>query len=337
METAHNIRLTATEMGTLWETYESDTMAKCVLSYFLNKVEDSEVKTVIEFALSISENHIQVLTKLFNSEAIPVPQGLTDKDVNVNAERLFSDSFFLYYIKNMGKVGLETYGMSYSMASRADIREFFLKGLTKTEKLDQMVTEVMQSKGLYIRPPYISAPDGIDFVQSKHFLSGGFFGFVDKRPLTAIEISHIFMNLQTNGLGRALLTGFSQVAQSKEIRKYFSRGVDISTKHLEIFADMLKEDNLPVPMTWDSDVMGSKESPFSDKLMLFHVALLVAAGTGNYGVATAASPRRDVAANYVRLAVEIANYAEDGAKMMIENGWFEEPPHALDRKALIQT
>ncbi|MFC5650730.1 DUF3231 family protein [Paenibacillus solisilvae] len=332
-----DIRLTSTEMGALWATYVNDTMARCVLSYFHHIVEDSEITSVVKYALDLSDKQIQELTKIFNAEDFPIPKGFSDEDVNVNVKRLFSDSFFLYYIKNMAKVGLVTYSMTYTMASRSDIRSFFHDTLLKTVKLDQKVTEVLQSKGLYIRPPYMPIPDGIDFVENKNFLSGGFFGFLDKRPLISIEIAHLFANAQTNGLGKTMLMGFNQVARSQEIRKYFSRGVDISTKHVKIFADILKDDELPVPMTWDSDVMDSTEAPFSDKLMLYHVSLLIAAGTGNYGIATAASPRRDVAANYIRLAAEIASYAEDGAKMLIEHGWLEEPPQAPDRKELMKT
>jgi hypothetical protein len=334
METVQNIRLTSAEMGTLWTTYVEDTMARCVLSYFLHKVEDPEIKPVVEFALSISEGHIKELGKFFESEHFPVPVGFTDIDVNLHAKRLFADTFFLYYIKNMSKVGLVMYSIAYSMASRSDIRTFFRESLMMVEKLDQRVTEVLQMKGLYIRPPYIPTPEHVDFIKDKSFLSGGFFGFAEKRPLIAIEISHLFMNVQTNGLGRALLLGFSQVVQSQELRKYLVRGVEISNKHITIFSDRLQSEHLPVPMTWDSDVINSSEAPFSDKLILFHVSVLVAAGTSNYTVAAVASPRRDIASDYARLSLEIGNYAADGDKMMIEHGWLEEPPQAPDRKEL---
>lgn len=334
METAHNIKLTSAEIGMLWTTYINDTMARCVLGYFLNKVEDTEIQPVIAFALKVSEEHVGELTELFHSEKFPVPQGFSDEDVNVNAKRLFSDSLFLYYIKNMSKVGLTAYAMSYAMSSRSDVRAFYSRALTQTQTLDQLVTELLLSKGLYIRPPYISTPDSIDFVESSKFLSGGFFGFMDKRPLTSIEIAHLFANIQTNALGKALLTGFQQVAKSQVLIKYLERGVHIAGKHIEIFDKTLKDDELPVPMTWDSDVMDSKESPFSDKLILFHVALLVTVGSGNYGLAASASPRKDVAATYVRLAAEIAIYTLDGAKIMIDHGWMEEPPLAPDRKKL---
>ncbi|MCA0753984.1 DUF3231 family protein [Paenibacillus sp. N4] len=334
MKSQHHICLTASEIGGLWTTYINDTFSSCVLSYFLNIVEDTQIKPAIEYAFDISEQHIRKLTSIFEDENFPVPQGFTDDDVNRNAKRLYSDHFYLYYLKNMSKVGLATYSLAFSMCSRSDIRAFFHEALTRTVALDQKVTSLLQSKGLYIRPPYISVPNHIDFVESKSFLSGGFFGFGEKRPLTSIEIAHLFENSQTNSLGEALLLGFSQVVRSNEIRKYITRGVEISRKHIEYFDKTLKDDNLPVPMTWATDVTDSVEPPFSDKLILFHVSVLVAAGTGNYGVAASASPRKDVAMNYVRLAAEIARYAEDGAKLMIEHGWLEEPPQALNRKEL---
>ncbi|MEF2968684.1 DUF3231 family protein [Paenibacillus sp. M1] len=185
-----------------------------------------------------------------------------------------------------------------------------------------------------MRPPYISTSDHIDFVKNQNFLSGGFFGFGDKRPLLSIEIAQLFANIQTNALGRALLMAFSQVVKSEEIRQYLLEGKDISSKHIKIFTDLYSDEDIPVPMSWDTDILNSTEAPFSDKLILFHVSLLVAAGTANYAVSAAASPRKDLAMTYVRLAAEIATYTESGAKLMIANGWLEEPPQAPDRKEL---
>ncbi|MEY2191933.1 DUF3231 family protein [Neobacillus sp. BF23-41] len=42
MEDKIKIRLTAAEMSTLWSQYLSDTLAVCVSSYFIEKVEDEE-------------------------------------------------------------------------------------------------------------------------------------------------------------------------------------------------------------------------------------------------------------------------------------------------------
>lgn len=334
METKLQIKLTSTELAALWTTYINDTMAKCVLSYFLHTVEDLEVKKVIESALQFSMNHMKILDNLFMTEGVPVPEGFSDNDVNLNAKRLFSDSFFMFYLKNISKVGLATFGMAYTMTSRSDVRKFFHDCILEAISLDEIVTEGMLSKGINIRPPFLSYSDHIEFVSDKSFLSGGFFGFGSKRPLLSIEIGHLFANVLTNSLGKALLMGFSQVVRSDDIREYLISGKDISSKHMKIFSDILINEDIPSPMSWDTDVMDSTEAPFSDKLILFHISILVAAGTANYGVSAAASPRKDLATNYVRLAAEVATYAEEGALLMIKNGWLEEPPQAPDRDAL---
>lgn len=47
--------------------------------------------------------------------------------------------------------------------------------------------------------------------------------------------------------------------------------------------------------------------------------------------------RHDLFPSYTRAMMDIANYAEDGTNIMIENGWFEEPPRVVDRRNLINT
>lgn len=73
---------------------------------------------------------------------------------------------------------------------------------------------------------------------------------------------------------------------------------------------------------------------FSDKLIMFHVTGMIAAGIGNYGMALAASPRRDIGVKYASLIPEISLYAEDGANIMINEGWMEEPPQNINRDHL---
>jgi hypothetical protein len=109
-ELGMDIRLTATEMGNLWTTYINNSLAKRILGYFLAKVEDTEIKPVIQFALNNTEKQLADLEKMFAAEKFPFPVGFTDEDADLQAPRLFSDTFFLDYIKNMCKVGLGIYG-----------------------------------------------------------------------------------------------------------------------------------------------------------------------------------------------------------------------------------
>lgn len=48
-------KLTSAEMGKLWATYMGNDMAKYILSYFLQHVDDEDIKTLVENALKLSE------------------------------------------------------------------------------------------------------------------------------------------------------------------------------------------------------------------------------------------------------------------------------------------
>jgi len=332
MDDKTKIRLTAAEMAMLWTQYINDTASICVNSYFLEKVEDMEIKPVIEYALNGSKQNITFLKELFTKESFPVPMGFTEKDVHVNAPRLFSDTYFLMYLRNMSVLGMTAGGVSLGLVTRPEVVTFFKSVLKKAVGLQDLTRDLMLKQGTYVRPPFISTPDRVDFIERQSFLTG-FLG--EKRALVAQEITMLFNNIQTNAIGKTLITGFAQTAQSREVKDYFIRGKRIAQKHIDIFSDVLKKEDLPAPMTWDTALSDSTIPVFSEKLMMFHVSGMIAAGIGNYGASMSGSPRRDLGLKYASLIPEIALYAEDGANIMIKHGWLEEPPQSDNREKLI--
>ncbi|CAH1221487.1 hypothetical protein PAECIP111891_05198 [Paenibacillus allorhizoplanae] len=332
MITEHKIYLNAAEIAALWAAYMNDSVGVCTIASFISHIEDREIQSVLEFALSLSNNHLQKIISLFNEEQYPVPDGFQQEhDVITEAPRLFTDDFCLFYIQNMGKIGLEFYTTALSNAARLDICEYFTECLNESARLLNKATEIMLLKGTFIRAPFIPIPPKNEYVQKQSYMAG-FFG--QHRTLNVIEISNIYYNLIQNQLGRTLLMGFSQVAGSQKVRDYLVRGRDIADKHVEIFGSLLSKEFLPSASAWDTMPTTSTTTTFSDKLMMFHATSLIADGIAHYGRSLALSPRRDLAALYVRLTSEILNYAEDGANIMIDNGWLEQPPQASDRDRL---
>ncbi|ALX47513.1 DUF3231 family protein [Lentibacillus amyloliquefaciens] len=332
METEHSVELTSAEISNLWTSYQNDSMAICGLKYFLQHIDNENIRSVLEYALQISQQHVQSVTEIFQQEGYPVPQGFTDHDVNLDAPRLFSDKLYLIYILNMGKFGLTSYSLALSLSSRTDIITYYSQCLDETKILHNRAKEVTKEKGIYTRAPLIPKPEKIDFVKDKSFLAG-YIG--DQRPLLGVEIANLAYNAKRNALGQALITGFSQVVQNKQVRKYLEQGRDIAGKHVEIFTSLLHENYLSEgTMNMTSEVTDSTVSPFSDKLMMYHVTALIASGIGQYGVAMSTSPRHDIGVKYSRLMAEIAKYSNEGAKIMINNAWMEQPPIAADRKYL---
>lgn len=332
MAIEQNIRLTSAELSQLWASFQNDSGSICVLKHFLETVEDTEIRPILEHAVQLSQTHIKNLTSIFTEENYPLPKGFSeDQDLNVNVPRLFSDNFMLQFMKQMAQISLNAYSVAKSLAVSSDIDEFYAQCLAEANQLDTTVKNVLLSKGLYVRSPYIPYPKKVDFIKKQSFLVGW---FGEKRPLLSLEMTNLYANFQRNDLGIATLIGFSQVAKSKTVGQFFTRGKEIASKHNEIFGSILRNADLPVPMTSDTYVTESKVSPFSDRLMMFTITGLIALGTGYYGTSISTSLRRDLTAHYDRLMQEILKYSEDGANILIENGWMEEPPRASDREEL---
>jgi hypothetical protein len=329
--TEHSIRLTSPELASLWTSYQNDTMAICVIKYMLANVQDNEIKPVFEYALELAKTHVKVITGIFKEESYPTPYGFTEGDVDLQAPRLFSDAFWLEYLHEMTIHGLAGYAVALTTATRSDIRDYFTQCNHSSTELYNKTIRVLLSKGIFSRPPNIATPQKVDFVEHQSFLTGW---FGERRPLNSVEISNIFFNLKKDIVGRALQIGFSQVAQSKEVRKFMVRGVDMAFKHIEIFSSVLHENDLPSPKHWESEITNSTVPPFSDKLMMFHTMLLVNTAVGFYGAGMAVCMRRDLGLTYQRIITETQKYAEDGANILISYGWMEQTPLGDDRKAL---
>ncbi|MFC7063391.1 DUF3231 family protein [Halobacillus seohaensis] len=331
MNVSHNAKLTSSEQATLWNTYISDTLSICVLKHFLATNQTPETNPILEYALSISKDHLKEITSIFNNEKIPIPNGFNEQDVDLNAQKLWSDTFYLRYLEYMGRTGLSTYALAKAISTRKDLRTLFKKFLDQTDKLFDMVSDLSLEKGVYVRPPYTSYPTKVSYVEDDSFL-GGFFG--EKRPLLNVEIAHLGTNIEVNNVGKTLLLGFSQVAQSQKLRDYFKKGYDISANQVTIFLETLKKDDTSYPSTWDGEITESTTAPFSDKLLLFHTNMIGAVGIADYGTALSASIRKDLGVNYSKLLLETAQYINEGAKLLIKNGWMEKPPSSLDREEL---
>lgn len=331
--TEHQIELTSSEIASLWTNYMNDSMSMCIVGYFLKHVEDEEIKSIVQFSYDLSASHIEKITSIYREEQIPTPTGFTEEDVNMNAPGMYTDTFMLTYINHMSKVGMLGFSGFTSMSARDDIRNYFIEGLKESSELFERSSKVLLSKGLFVRAPYVTYPTKTDYVDSKKYLSG-LNPFSNKRPLNMVEISYLYMNIQTNVIGSKIAQSFAQASPVEKIQKWFVRGRDTSQKHIQIFTKILLDNDIQPPVSPDVCITDSTISPFSDKLMMVHMSLLGASGIGNYATAAAASQRSDLILNYERLSLEIAQYSKDGSDILIENAWLEQPPGTKDKDQL---
>jgi hypothetical protein len=327
-----DVELTSAEIANLWTQYMNDSLSICILTYSIEKAKDQEIKEVLEFALRLAKSHIVKITEFFHQENFPIPKGFSlEKDVNLNAPPLFTDVFILDYMHVMTLLGLTGYAGAIATSSREDQIDYFIKCNMETMELHKRIINLMLNKGLYSKTARINTPSKVDFVEDQRYLAGW---FGKKRPLNAVEISGMSFNMKKDAAKTVLELGFAQVCRSIELQKYFERGKKICKNHFVTFSNKLTKEDLSSPKSWVSEVTNSTVAPFSDKLMLFHIVTLVSSAIGYYGAGLSISQRRDLAVDYTKFMAEVGMYAEDGAQLLIKNGWLEQPPLADDRDNL---
>ncbi|UCZ55109.1 DUF3231 family protein [Bacillus shivajii] len=332
--TTHNSQpLTSVEVSSLWNGYLVESLVHHMFKYFLQNIDDPDIKELVETCHTLSKKQMDQYRSIFHKDNFPIPNGIQIEDINVNAPRLFSDIYYINYIKNMAKFALLMHVNAFTEVTRDDVTTLFSGFIDNLKDIEIKATDLMLSKGLYTRPPLVPIPESIDVVESKKFL-GSF--FESNRPLTVHEISQLFTIAEGNALGKATSMAFSQVSQDKQIQEYILKGKDIAHRYIQLFNDVLLNEDIPTVKTYDSEVTEITVSPFSDRLLMFHVSLLAKAGIGNYGMAIAKTQRKDIGLMYARILAEATEYATEGAKLMIKKGWMEQPPLAANRDKLVE-
>lgn len=322
-----NIKLTSGEIAELFNSYITNKVSICILSYFIATVQDPDMKKVLMCSQQVAQKLVEGAANIFKAANHPVPKAFGEEDVNVNAAKLYSDTYMLTYIRYMSRFSLVSYSEARASSTRSDVRAFFDEAIRSNIQLFDMADDVLLGKGLLSKSPLIPTPSIIDY-EEKHNFWGELVG--KKRPLNAAEANRLFLNHQRNVLGEALMIGFIQTVSDIRIKEYFIRGLEISRKHIETMASILSHDGLAVPMNMAQEVTESKEKVFSDKLMLFHVAALDSLGLATNGVSLSRVTRADLSVTITKLMGEIALYSKDGMNIMIENNWLEQIPLAKD-------
>lgn len=209
--------LTSAELSALWLQYMGDSMAVCVYKYFLEIVEDKEIKPILEYALQLAESHISQISEFLKNANYQVPIGFTESDVNLNTPRLFSDHFLLFYSYIMTVHGVTAYSVAITVADRKDIQDYFFECTATSKELLQKIVELSKTLPNFSSVPTIpSSPRG-EFIESTGIISN-LIG--DKRPLNGSEISTLFFNSKKTGFIRSLSLAFSQVAKVEDVRDF---------------------------------------------------------------------------------------------------------------------
>ncbi|WLD94422.1 DUF3231 family protein [Alkalihalobacillus sp. AL-G] len=335
MVNSNHIPLSSSELGNLWMAYQELTMKLRFIEYFLEHAEDQEAHQLLQDNYNSTTQIIAEITNIFQQEGAVIPVGFTENDVHTGVPKLFDFSFDVMFLHLISKVETSLNALFSGMSYRLDVNQLFIQLTANAQESNQASTQYLLKKGVLTRPPYVSMPTEVEFVREKKYMTGVNW-FQKNRALNTIEISLLHHAIETNLTGLQLMIGFAQVANDNEVKKYFTRGMDLSLKVETKLGEFLRNEYIEPPASPAGKATNSTVSPFSDKIMMYITNLLSSFGLGSNALGGAFSLRSDLPFTMTRIGKDIYDFAKEGGKIMVKNGWMEEPPQVEDRSKLTE-
>ncbi|WP_042355639.1 DUF3231 family protein [Bacillus rubiinfantis] len=328
-------KMTSSELGTLWLTYQEKTMILRMLEYFIEKADDEEAKGIMKNLYDELDLYVDRITELFHQEGAAIPVGFTSQDVNKDVPKLYDNGFDIMFIRLLKEISMGMHSLNITMAYREDIVIIFKELTAITQNYYNLCTQYLLEKGLLSRAPYVTMPKKVEFVKDINYL-GGFNPFTKKRALNTVEIAHMHHAIESNFTGMQMILGFAQCADKSEVKKYFNEGAELAKAIIKELSETFLQSNLPSIQPSGGNATRSTVPPFSDKLMMYCTSLFCSFSMGGNSLGTAFSLRNDLPAKMTVFMKDIFEYAHKGAKIMIQNEWMEEPPQMEDRTQIIK-
>jgi hypothetical protein len=333
MTTEAKIKLTSSELGTLWMTYISKSARLLIYDLFKDKTIDKEAQDILSACITEVQNVKDGIANIFNNENAVIPLGFDKSDILRETPPLFDDIFNIMFIRQMMKLNFGNNGVFPAMTYMKEVNDILKLDYDISNKYYMITTNYLLGKGVLAKPPSVTMPQKTEFIEDKNYMTG-FNIFSEKRSLNTIEIGYINEAIEYNIFSMQLLTGFAQVAKESEVKKYFIEGKELSKKIITKLSDtLLKSDIQPVG-TWAGKATDSTQAPFSDKLMMYINSLIASTALGFTALGTSFSMRNDLPLKLGLISKDTFYYAKKGAKIMIKHKWMEKPPQMEDRNQL---
>ncbi len=327
--------ITSSELGTLWLTYQEKTMILRMLEYFIEIADDEKAKGIMTNLYSEIDLFVGKITEIFKNEGAVIPVGFTSQDVNKDVPKLYDNGFDIMFVRLLKEISMGLHSLNITMAYREDVVMIFKELTAMTQNYYNLCTQYLLEKGMLVRPPYVTMPNSVEFVKDYSYL-GGLNPFSEKRALNTVEVAHMHHAIESNLTGLQMITGFAQCADKNEVKKYFNEGAELAKAVIKEFSEIFLHSGIQTPEPSGGNATRSTVSPFSDKLMMYCTSLFCSFGMGSNSLGTSFSLRNDIPAKMGVFMKDIFEYAHKGAKIMIKNGWTEEPPQMEERKQIIK-
>ena len=333
MTTEAKIQLTSTELGTTWMTYQSTSASLIMFDLFKEKTINKEAQNILADYIVECQNIKNKTVDIFNNENAVIPMGFEESDIVRESPPLFDDFFNIMFLRQMMKLNFGHSAVSLTMSYMKEVNDILKLNFEIANNYYLRATNFLLENGVLPKPPYVTMPTTIEFVEGRNYMSG-FNPLSEKRALNTIEVGYINEAIEDNIFGMQMMTGFAQVAKESEVKNYFITGKELAKKIITELSKILLQSDIQPPSTWAGKATDSTIPPFSDKLMMYLTSIVSNASIGYTALGTSFSMRRDLHIKLGRMSKNIFDFSKEGGKIMIKHKWMEEPPQMEDRNQL---
>lgn len=320
--------LTPAEISNLWNSYVANTMGVWVSRHFITSTQDQGVLSMLKFAEEIALKESEQAKIILLEASQPLPQPFDESDVNLMAAPLFTDNYVILLKYGLVQAAQTVNALSLNTSTHAVVRSFYKNSLENASELLNICVDLMINKGLHHPEIRIPTPEIIEKVDTQNFLSGI---FSDTRPLNALEIGQLVYNFNASEIHKEFIKGSAQVTNSSKLKEHYQQGVAMFDKHLRILQKVLSVNGLPKLPTWETEVLDTTNSPFSERVMLYKHAALTTQAAARYGAALSSTTRIDIGAHFMQLMMETLKYGKNTADLMIKFKFLDQLPLAKGR------
>ena len=105
------------------------------------------MRPIIEWTLDTAKENVSIMKELFQKTDFPIPIGFTEQDVNLKAPKLFTDTFYLAYLKQMSMFAMTASSAALGLVTRPDTVAFHKRVYQKGVELQDKVRDLMLKQG----------------------------------------------------------------------------------------------------------------------------------------------------------------------------------------------
>ena len=333
MTTESKTQLSSSELGSLWMTYMSTSARLIVYDFFKYTTMDKEAQNILAMYMTESHNTNNDIVNIFNNEKAVIPIGFSEHDSILEAPPIFDDIFHIMFLRQMMKLNLGYNAVYSAFSYMKEVNDVLKLNYDISNKYYMMTTNYLLGKGVLARPPYVTMPKQVEFIENKNYMSG--FAFrSEKRALNTVEVGYVYEAIEDNIFVMQLMTGFTQIASESEVKAYFKEGKELTKKNIAILSKVLLDSDIQPPSTWAGKATDSNKPPFTDKLLMYIISLFSTTALGFTALGTSFSMKNDLPLKLGLISKDTFTYAKKGSKIMINHKWMEEPPQMEDRNQL---